>query len=270
MTTYDHFYQHIASGATVDTWLTQSRHTGRLSVVDTCGNIHRITFLHRNISGTTAIRAFVLDHLTGTLTVGTGLYITHSTEERLLGKYHLTLTTTLGTGLRAGSGLRTGAVTGLTGFLYRKIDLFLAAENCLFKSDMNTGTDVGTFHGAVISGTSASAAAKDISENISENVSKISSIEIETTGTSCATVKCRMAILIILTSLLGITQHGISLGSFFKFLFCLLVSGVHVGMVFFRQYPVCFFNCSIICILIYTEDLVIVSLLLCHFCTSVI
>ena len=33
---------------------------------------------------------------------------------------------------------------------------------------------------------------------------------------------------------------------------------------------VCFFDCSIICILIYTEDLVIVSLLLCHFCTSVI
>ena len=54
---------------TVDTWLTQSRHTGRLSVVDTCGNIHRITFLHRNISGTTAIRAFVFDDLTGSSTV---------------------------------------------------------------------------------------------------------------------------------------------------------------------------------------------------------
>ena len=89
------------------------------------------------------------------------------------------------------------------------------------------------------------------------------------TGSACTAVKCRMTILIILTSLLGITQHGISLGSFFKLLFCLLVSGVHVGMVFFRQYTVCFFDCSIICILIYTEDLVIVSLLLCHFCTSI-
>ena len=135
---------------------------------------------------------------------------------------------------------------------------------------MNTGADIGALHRSIISGASASSASKNVSENISEDVSEVCTVKVKSTGAACTTVKCRMTILIILTSLLGITQHGISLGSFFKFLFCLLVSGVHVGMVFFRQYPVCFFNCSIICILIYTEDLVIVSLLLCHFCTSVI
>ena len=134
---------------------------------------------------------------------------------------------------------------------------------------MHAGADIGALHRSVISGTSASSASKNISENISEDVSEVCTVKVKSTGSACTTVKCRMTILIILASLLGITQHGISLGSFFKLLFCLLVSGVHVGMVFFRQYAVCFFDCSVICILIYTEDLVIVSLLLCHFCTSI-
>ena len=78
---------------------------------------------------------------------------------------------------------------------------------------MNTGTDVGTFHGAVISGTSASSATKNISENISENVSKnISHIcAIETAkstiaaGSTAALLKCSVTKLVVLSTFVCIT-----------------------------------------------------------------
>ena len=214
-----------------------------------------------------AIGTFLLYHLTTSLTLRTGLYITHSAEERLLRKYHLALTTALGAGFGAGTGFCTGTVTGFTVFLHIQLNFLFTAEYRFLKGNTDTGPKVCTLHGAVALA-AASPAAKKVTENITENIAKIGTAEVEATGSARAAVKCSMTKLVILTSLFGITQYRICLGSFLKLLFGLSITRIHIRVILLCQHTIRFFDCRIICIFLYAEDFIIVSLLFCHNHTS--
>ena len=76
-------------------------------------------------------------------------------------------------------------------------------------------------------------ATEEIAKDISENVTHIHSTEIEAAcSTACTPFKCRMTKLIVLTALIRITQYAVCLRSFFKLCFCLLISRIHIGMIF--------------------------------------
>ena len=90
---------------------------------------------------------------------------------------------------------------------------------------------------------------KQISEDISENVSHIAAVEIKTTesaSAACTAVKSRMAELIILTSLLRITQYAVGLRCLLKFIGCRLIARICIRMILFGQGSVCFFECRIV------------------------
>ena len=210
------------------------------------------------------IGTLFFDNLTGTAAVRARLNVADCSKERLLRKYNLTLAAALRTGFRAGSRLRACAVTGLTLFLHRQLDFFFCTEYSLFKGDSDAGAQVCSLHGSASCTGRTSASSEQISKDISENVSKISSIEIETTGTSCATVKCRMSELIVLTSLFGITQNSICFGCFLKLLFCFFISRVHIRMIFLGKSTICLFESGVIGIFVNTEDFVIISFLFRH------
>ena len=127
------------------------------------------------------------------MTIGTGLYITHCSEEGLLAEYYLTLTTTFTTGLRTGSRLCTGSVTGFTIFFNGKLYFFFASKYRFLKGYADTGTQIGTLHGSG-SGTAATAAStsasKEISEYISEHITEVHTAEVICSASSGTAVKC--------------------------------------------------------------------------------
>ena len=133
--------------------------TDTLSIVNTCRyrNLDFLSLVH--VSGSAAVCTFVLDHLTGTVTLRTGLYISHHTEHGLLGIYHLAFPVAFRTGFRGSSRLRTRSVTGITGLLQVQIQLFFTAKDCFFKGNADGRPYIGTLHRAVV-GSSSSAAAK--------------------------------------------------------------------------------------------------------------
>ena len=89
---------------------------------------------------------------------------------------------------------------------------------------------------SIITGTaSGSAAAKDIAEDIAKDISHICAVKIETaeSSRSAASVKRRGTKLVVLTSLIRITEHAVRFGCFFKLLRRGSVAGVRIRMVFF-------------------------------------
>ena len=86
-----------------------------------------------------------------------------------------------------------------------QLQLLLTAEYSLLKGNTDLSTDIGSLHGAVIC-SSAAAASKEITKDISEDISHIRSGEIKAAkaAASCASLKCRMAKLIVLAAFLRI------------------------------------------------------------------
>ena len=98
MASYIYFYKKISSWAAVCSWLAFITDTDALAIVNTSRNGYLDLLAVGNVSGTAAIRTFVLDDLTGTMTVRAHLYITYHTEHGLLGIDDLSLTITFRTG----------------------------------------------------------------------------------------------------------------------------------------------------------------------------
>ena len=268
MPSHNHLHQHIPSGAAVDAGLAQAGHTGGLSVVNTCGNIHRVALAHGNVSGTPAVGTFFLNNLSCTLTVRTGLHIADCSKERLLGKYHLALAAALGTGFGTGSRLCTAAVTGLTGFLHRQVYFLFASKHRLLKGDADAGTQVRSLHRTVAARSAGTPSAKEIAKNIAEYIAKVSTAEIKASGSAGAAVKRGMAKLVVLASFLRITQNRICLRGLLKLFFSLFISRIHVRMIFLCKNTICFFYRRFVRVFIYAQNLIIIPLLFCHNHTS--
>ena len=157
-------------------------------------------------------------------------------------------------------------MTRRTLILHIQLDFLLTAKNGLLKGDADAGTQIGSLHRTSCPAAAPSATAKQIAENIAENIAHIST-EIEAVEAACSAatlLKRRMAKLVILSALIRITQNGIRLGCLLKLLLCFLVARIHIRMIFLCQGTVRLFQCCVICILIHTQDFVVIPLILCH------
>ena len=139
-------HEQIPSRTTVDARLTLFTDAYTLTIINTCRNNDLDLLFIRNVSGTTAIRTFIPDNLTGTATIRTGLHVLNRTEQRLLREYYLPLTATFRTSLRRSTGLCTGTMTGRTLILHIQLDFLLTAKNGLLKGDADAGTQIGSLH----------------------------------------------------------------------------------------------------------------------------
>ena len=242
MTSYNHFYQQITSWSAVSTRFTLLPDPDALSVINTCRNGNLDLLSAGNISTPMTIRTFLLDHLTGSITIRAGLDISDCSKEGLLGKDHLSLTTTLLTGFRCGSCLGSAAMACLALILQCQFYFLIHAKNSFFKGDPHTGTDIGTLHGTIIS-SGASASSKEIPKDVTENITKICRIKIKAAKATAtgSSIKGCMTKLIVLSSLFRITQHCIGFGRLFKFLLRFCITRVHIWMIFLSKYSVCFF-----------------------------
>ena len=266
MTSHDDLNQHVASGASVHTGFSLTGKPFALAVVNSCRDIHFKPFAHGYISTAMAVRALLLDHLTGSVTVRAGLHVPHGTEEGLLGEYHLSLAAALGTGDRLGAGLRAGSMTGFALFLHVQLYGFRGTEYRLFKSNMDAGAQIRPLHRRISRpASSAGTASEKVSEYVAKNITKISAAEIKSAEAAARTaIECRMAELIVLASFLRIAENGVCLGSLLEFLFCFFVAGIGVRMVFFGEDPVCFFQCGLVGIPVNAKNLIIISFLFSH------
>ena len=79
-----------------------------------------------------------------------------------------------------------------------------------------------------------------------------------------------MAELIVLLALLGVAEDAVRLGSLLKLGFCLLVSGIGVRMVFLGELSVRFLKRILVRVPGDAQDLIIISLALCHLLTSIL
>ena len=267
MTGYLYFYQQIASRSAIGSRFSFFTDTDALSIVDTCRNRYLDLLSACGKSGSTAIRAFVFDDLTGSSTVRTGLYVSYHTEHGLLCICYLTGSMTFATGFRRSTRFCTGSVTFGTGIFQCQFQFFFAAENCFLESNVNNRTQVCSTHRTVVR-SAASSATEQIPENIAEDIAHICAVKVESTETATLTgstiFKCCMTVLVVCSSLFRIAQYAVRLCRLFKFCFCFFIPWVHIRMILFRQFPVCFFQGRIISSALYTQNLIIISFL-CHF-----
>ena len=95
-----HFYHQVSSWSAVCSRFSFFPDTNTLSVIDTCRYGYFDLFAVGNESCSPAVRTFVFDHFSGSMTVGTGLNILDRSEHGLLGIYYLTGSMAFRTGLR--------------------------------------------------------------------------------------------------------------------------------------------------------------------------
>ena len=158
MASYNHLDENITAWSAIDSRFALSDHTLALAVVDSCRNINCILLAHRHIAGAPALRTLLTNHLTGSITIRTGLHVSNRSEERLLCIDNLPLTTALATGFRTGSGLCAGSVAGVTILFDSQFNFLLRTKYGFLEGYMYAGADICSFCRAIAAGTAATSA----------------------------------------------------------------------------------------------------------------
>ncbi len=111
----------------------------------------------------------------------------------------------------------------------------------LLKRDADTRADVAALHRAIRRATRArSAAPENIAEDVAENIAEIRTVEIKALGAeAAASVKRGHAELIVLPALVFIRQNRVCLGCLLEFFRRILVSRIHIRMIFLGKHAVC-------------------------------
>ena len=210
-----------------------------------------------------------MDYLTATLALGTLAGGLHHAEGCALGGLDRARALTIGADL-GGRALGTARALTIGALLdLGNKDLFLYAEGRLLELDVYGGTQIIALARCV--GVSATAAkAAEATEDIAEDIAKTTeALEAAETATAKALigVKCGMAELVVLCTLIGIAQHLICLVYLLKASLALLVAGMQVRVIFLGKLSVCFFKLILRRALTDAEDLIIISFF-CHKSTS--
>ena len=164
-----------------------------------------------------------------------------------------------------GAFLSPCAMAGVTLVIDRHRNFFLAAENSLLKGQLDIYVYISALSGAVSSGPAAAkaaetaeAAAKHTAEDIAQ-ITHIEALAVEPAAAHAALFKGRMTELVVLGALLAVAQHLIRFVDFLEFFFRLFIALVLVGMVFHRHFAVGFFQLRLCCVLVYAQNLIIIS-----------
>ena len=237
-----------------------------LAIVDTRRNRYPQLFHNLDKACSTTITTGIFNNFTGSATRITGnggleLHAAHAL-------YHSSLPASAADRTGFGTGSLCGTAARTVGALLDAVigHILLDAECCFFKSDGNRSTDIISASGAISSGIRC--AAKATAENITENISQIaeaaeSAKAIEPTCACTALFKGGMTELVVLRTLLRIRKDSIRLVYFLKFDLGFFVARIHIGVIFLGKTAVSLFYGSLVRVLIYAEDLIIVSFF-CH------
>ena len=150
-------------------------------------------------------------------------------------------------------------------------NLLLAAEGGLLKGNGQVGPQALPLLGTVAPLTAAAkateaAAAKEGPNDVTQvDVPHVKAAE-AAAGTACAVVGVhpRMTELVVPGTLLLVGQDAVRLVHFLELGLGLLVSGVHVGVIFFGQFPVGLFDLIIGGAFAHAQHLVIITFLFWH------
>ena len=272
---YNGIHQQVAPLAAIHSRLAAAGHAHALAIVNSGGNPHLKLLANRLIACSVAVRAPLLDDLACAVTVRAGLNILYLSKQGLLRIHDLPLAIALGAGLRRRARLCARAVAAGAGLLKVDLYLLLAAEYRLLKADAHRGTQIRAA-GRAASCPGGASAAKDIAENIAENVAHIPA-EVKTAkpaeapgSGAAALLKGRVSELVVLLALLGITEDAVGLGSLLELGLRLLVTRIGVRVVLLGKLSVCFFQRVLVRVPGDAQDLVIISLALCHLTTSIL
>ena len=206
--------------------------------------------------------AGVLHNLTRTAALGTGSYGGYRAKHGLL---HHSLLPCPVTG-RAAFGmttcLRACTMAGFTFIINCNGNFFFAAKNCLLKGQLDAYVYILPASGAVSFRSAAAKAAE--AEHTAEDIAQIAHIKALTaieaaTAAHAALFKGRMTELVILRTLLAVTQNLIRFVDFLEFFFCIFIPGILVRMVFYCHLTVSLFQLRICGILLYAQYLIIIS-----------
>ena len=174
-------------------------------------------------------------------------------------------------GLRLGAGLRTGAAAARAGLTEIQLQRLLAAEHGLLKGNIDGGAYICPAHGAALRASRGPpASAEHAPEEIAEDIVHIHAAEIEALEAAVAAsalFKRGVAELVILCPLLRIAEDRVGLRGLLELLRRLLVSRIHVRVIFLRELPVCLLQCRFVRIFVDAQHLIIISLV-CHAASS--
>ena len=104
-------------------------------------------------------------------------------------------------------------MAGGTLILQSDLKFFVTAKYGIFKSNIDAGTEICTFHWTIIGTSAASTTAKQVPKDVSENIAHIGTGEIKAAEAACSATasvfKGCMTKLVILSSLIRVTGQGV-------------------------------------------------------------
>ena len=144
-------------------------------------------------------------------------------------------------------------------------DRLFAAEGRLLKADGQGHADALAPLGSIGIG-APSAAAEAAAEEAAENVAQVAEVEaaVESGAGAEVGVHAGMAVLVIPGLLIGVRQDLIGLVDLLEVLLGILVAGIQVRMVLPGHFFICFFDLVLRGALGHAQDLVVITLVLCH------
>jgi len=215
-----------------------------------------------------AVGAGLVDDAAGAPALLAGAAAGEHAHGRPLLHLHLSAAVAVGAYLRCGARLTAAALAGGALLAALHGHVLFAAEGRLLERDGHAGADALAPLGRV--GVPPLLAAESAAEEAAEDVAQIAEVEAARAAVcaACARpvagVNAREAELVVPRLLLRIAEHLVGLVDLLELLLGLLVAGVHVRVVLPRQLFVCFFDLVLRCALADAENLIIISLFLCH------
>jgi hypothetical protein len=176
--------------------------------------------------------------------------------EKAARRNDLTAPVTSGAGGSLRTGLCTGGITASTGIVLENFDFSFGAESGFFQSDLQIVSEIRSALAAAsiprtcssakqLIENAASALASHSPEYLSENIEWIvepAAPKTSSASSCCSRRKRGVTKLVVGGPFVRVHEHLVSLADFFEFLFGRRVAWVLIGMIFYREPTVRFFE----------------------------
>ncbi len=242
--------------AAAKTRLTFTGDREHIARIDTGRDMNLEFFLNDCASSTTAIRARILDDRSSAVTCRTVTCDHRHTEECLCLLLDASASLTCGTCFRLRSRRCTRSLTYGTGVLFVDRNGLIYAERRFHELERHIVLEIGTTYRSVVS---SSAAAKSTAEERSEDISEIDCGTRE--SGEALSIDTGMTELVVVSSLFCVRKDRVRFVTFLELRFRFLIARMQVRVILLGHFTVCLFEFVLRDILVYAQDLIIISLL---------
>ena len=230
----EHLY--VARHAAVLCGVALARHVYHHAFCHAGGDFYLNDFFARCHALAVAMAASVLDDGALAVAVGTHLLRLHHAEETAAALYDVALSVAGGAGFGRMSRGAARAVALGAGDVFAHFEFLGNARADFFEREAYLHAHVAApvlalAASAAETSEAAESAAEDIAE-VAENVVQVHAACSETAETAGCSVHACRAELVVAGTLVGVAQHVVGLRRLLELLFCLLVAGIAVGVVF--------------------------------------